>query len=88
MVMMMTVAHGQWRGQGRQGNDNGNKGGRQADGDGDKEGDGSNDKIRGHRGWQSPTFAHHMTMTHNHRHDGNNDNDWRCWTQQSTAGVL
>jgi hypothetical protein len=62
-----------WRGQwqGWQGDGNGNKGGRRADGNSNKEGNGSNYKIRGRRGRQWPTFAHHTTMTHDHGHNGN-----------------
>ncbi len=32
-------------------------------------------RTGGCRGWQWPTFAHHTTMTHDHRHDGDNDDD-------------
>jgi hypothetical protein len=79
---------GQRRGGGWQGDGYGNKGGGRADTNGKKEGDAGNDKIRGHRGQKLPTFVHHTTMTHNQGHDGDNNNDWHCWTQQSTASVL
>jgi hypothetical protein len=88
MVTTMRVARGQQREQGRQGNGDGDKGGGQANSNGNKEDNCGNDKIRGHRGRQRPTFAHHTTMTHDHGHDGINNNNWGIWTQQSTAGVL
>ncbi len=76
------------RGQGWQSDGDGNKGGRGVDGDRDKEGDGGDDKIRGHWGQQLPTFAHHTTMIQDHGQNGNNNDDWHCWTQQSTASML
>jgi hypothetical protein len=79
---------GQWRGQGRQGNGNSNNGGMQGDGNSNEEGNGNKDEIGGRRGRQRPTFACHTTMTHDRDLDGDNNNNERCWTQQSTASVL